>query len=620
MPAIKPSSIRELKERINIFDVVSREVTLKKAGSEYKGLSPFNSEKTPSFYVSPDKGFYKCFSSGNAGDAISFVMETERLNFAEAVEALAKRFGFELEYEKGSAFAREDRSLRQELFELHESAADFYREQFLAANEAGQWIRDYWTQGRRFSLEVAEDFKIGYAPVDSVDLGRLAQKKGFSREAIEKCGLFYANRSTEPQRMGYRFRGRLMIPIRDHQGRIVAFTARQLELTPQDDPSRDAKYVNSPETPIFHKGSLLFNLDRARLKASEQQPFVMVEGQLDAIRCWSVGLQTPVAPQGTGITEAQLRLLKRYATELIVLLDGDSAGQKAALRMLPLALAQGMETLFVPLSDKEDPDDIFREGGKRALERLLERQLGPVPYACRAIAPEPAKLSPQAKAKAARDLFALIRHADSESVKVEFVRQAAEELQLDPQATQTDFQRFARSQSQTLRAARAKRENADAPHGEPKLAKPVYSVERDLLALCFSDAGIGQRLSQLVDAQWVDTSLTEGKVLNAVLNRFLHDMWEGPEMLNEELESDEQRKIASAIYFDAKAPEDPQRLCNEAIRKLVAKFADKKTQELKLEISRKESSNDPSATSLLGQITTLNQLRHNPPRLVDPFP
>ena len=137
MPAIKHSSIRELKDRINIYDVVSREVTLKKAGSEYKGLSPFTNEKTPSFYVSPDKGLYKCFSSGNAGDVITFVMETERLNFTEAVESLATRFNFELQYED-TGRPREDRSLRQELFELHEVAADYYREQFLASGKGGE--------------------------------------------------------------------------------------------------------------------------------------------------------------------------------------------------------------------------------------------------------------------------------------------------------------------------------------------------------------------------------------------------------------------------------------------------------------------------------------------------
>lgn len=628
MPAIKPSSIRDLKDRINIYDVVSREVALKKSGSEYKGLSPFNNEKTPSFYVSPDKGFYKCFSSGNSGDAIAFVMEVERLTFTEAVETLAKRFNFELEYEQGNARAREERSLRQELFELHEVATDFYREQFLATNKAGEWIRNYWESGRKFSPEVAEEFKIGFAPVNSVTLGEIVRKKGFSREAIEACGLFYAKRGIDPHRMGYRFRGRLMIPIRDHQGRVTAFTARQLEITPQDDPSREAKYVNSPETPIFHKSNLLFNLDRARMKAGPEKPFVMVEGQLDAIRCWSVGLDTAVAPQGTGITESQLRLLKRYEPQLIVLLDGDAAGQKAALRMLPLALAQGVEAVFIPLTDKEDPDDIFREGGSEALDELLKRQLQPIPFACKAHTPPGERLTPQSKAKAAREVFAIIQKSDSDAAKIEFVKQAAQAFELDEQATISDFQRFEGNQSQPYSPPKPTPPPQPAPSqtqpaatqnrapAEPSRRKAVYSVEHDLLGLCLIDEELGNQIAQLVDQDWIDDTLPEGKLLNFVLNEFLHDMWNGPESLNEHLESAEQRKLASSIYFEAKPQENPERFANEALKRLVAKFVDRKSKEIKLEIGRKEATNDhASASALLVDLFALNQLKHKPPQV-----
>lgn len=623
MASIKPSSIRDLKDRINIYDVVSREVTLKKAGADYKGLSPFNNEKTPSFYVSPDKGFYKCFSSGNSGDAIAFVMETERLNFAEAVEALAKRFSFELEYEQGNSRAREERSLRQELFDLHELATDFYREQFLASDKAGDWIRKYWVEGRKFSLETAEDFKIGFAPLNSVKLGELAVKKGFSKEAMEACGLFYAKRGIDPHRMGYRFRGRLMIPIRDHQGRVTAFTARQLEITPKDDPSHEAKYINSPETPIFHKGNLLFNLDRARMQANPETPFVMVEGQLDAIRCWSVGITTSVAPQGTGITEAQLRLLKRYESKLIVLLDGDSAGQKAALRMLPLALAQGVEASFIPLTDKEDPDDIFLDGGHEALAELLKRELQPIQFACKAHMPPGERLTPQGKAKAIREVFTIIEKSDSEAAKVEFVKQAADVFDLDQQATISDFQRFSGAQvqpRQPVPTPATPTPSFSTPpkntfRSEPNRGKAVYSVEHDLFGLCVLEPDVGSQVAQLVDPDWIDSTLSEGKLLDFVLNEFLNDMWEGPDSLNEHLESADEKTLASSIYFEAKQPENPERFANEALKRLVAKFVERKTKELKLEIGRKQATNDAAALALLGELSALSQLKHNPPQL-----
>ena len=607
MPAIKHSSIRDLKERINIHDVVSSSVSLKRAGSSYKGLSPFNNEKTPSFFISPEKGLYKCFSSGKAGDAISFVMETERLSFTEAVEALAKRFHVELEYEKGGR-SQEERSLRQELFDLHDFAASYYRECFLADNEQGKWIREYWLNQRQFDLDTAEAYQIGYAPTSGVELGKQATNKGFSPQCIQESGLFYAKRSLIPEQMGYRFRGRLMIPIRDYQGRVTAFTARQLEVTPQDDPSREAKYVNSPETPIFTKGNLLFNLDKARMEVNEQTPFIMVEGQLDAIRCSSVGLKGVIAPQGTGITESQLRLIKRYEPRLRVILDGDRAGADAALRMLPLALRQGIETTFTSLAEGTDPDDLLRDGGTEAFEELDENQA--IAFACHSLAPDPQSLTPQAKAKVAKELFAIIEKAESSTAKKGFVEQIARELQMDVAATQEDFTQFLRGQ---LSRARPRQKTENNP--EPSPAKPVYSAERDLLLVCLHDADIGQRASEVIDDQWIDSSEKEGELLSHVMNEFSHHMWNGPESLNEQLDDAELKSLIASILFEEPELENPSRIANEAIRKLVTKFADKRIQEIKLEIARKEENFNDEVLLLLEESSALQKIKASPPQL-----
>ena len=205
---------------------------------------------------------------------------------------------------------------------------------------------------RKFSPELADEFKVGAAEADGGGLAAAVRRKKFSDDAVRQCGLFFTRDDAmlTPGAMKPRFRGRLMIPIRDHQGRVVAFTARQTELTPEDDPAREAKYVNSPETPIFTKGNLLFNLDRARSHVGEGKPFVLVEGQLDALRCWSVGLKTAVAPQGTAITEVQMALLRRYHPQVECFFDSDAAGQKAALRFLPLALKAGVEARFLTLA------------------------------------------------------------------------------------------------------------------------------------------------------------------------------------------------------------------------------------------------------------------------------
>jgi len=396
MPAIKPSCVRDLKQRVNLADVVSRVVTLRKAGgARLKGLCPFHNEKTPSFNVDTDKGFFKCFGCGKAGDAISFVRETEQLNFTEAVEALGQRFNIPIEYESGSGGpSREERSLRQEIYDLHEVAAEHFHQAFKAADATGEFMRKLWHEQRKFPLELADEFKIGAADATGSGLGAALLRRKFSEQALRQCGLFfiYDDALLTGAALRPRFRGRLMIPIRDHQGRVVAFTARQTELTPADDPAHEAKYVNSPETPIFTKSNLLFNLDRARSHVGEGHPFVIVEGQLDALRCWSVGLKTAFAPQGTSITEGQLVLLRRYHTQVECFFDSDSAGQKAALRFLPMALKAGLEVRFLTLAGaaKLDPDLLFLERGLPAYDEVRRGAQSAMAFACRATLPDPA--------------------------------------------------------------------------------------------------------------------------------------------------------------------------------------------------------------------------------------
>ena len=203
------------------------------------------------------------------------------------METLGQRYGVPIEFEEGSGPSREERSLRQELFDLHEQAAVHFHDAFKAAGPAGDFMRAYWVNERRFTPDLADEFKIGAAGSDGSALGAAILKKRYSEDALRQCGLFFIRDDAmiTAGALRPRFRGRLMIPIRDHQGRVVAFTARQTSLTPDDDPAKEAKYVNSPETPIFTKGHLLFNLDRARTAVGEGRPFVMVEGQLDWCVC-----------------------------------------------------------------------------------------------------------------------------------------------------------------------------------------------------------------------------------------------------------------------------------------------------------------------------------------------
>ena len=617
MPVIKASSLRDLKNRVNIHDVVVRVVALKKAGSgRFKGLCPFHAEKTPSFNVSADKGFYKCFGCGKAGDVISFVMETEGLQFTEAVEAIAQRSGLTLEYEEGSGGpSKETRSLRQEIFDIHDHAAEYYRQAFLASTPHGGFIRDYWVRNRRFTPELADEFKIGFAPPEDGGLAAALLKRKFSEEALRQCGLFFT-RDGAVLTLGAlrpRFRGRLMIPIRDHQGRVVAFTARQLELTPADDPAREAKYVNSPETPIFTKSNLLFNLDRARAYAGDGHPFVLVEGQLDALRCWSVGLKTAIAPQGTSITEGQLQLLRRYHTGVECFFDSDAAGQKAALRFLPMALKAGLEVRFLMLAgaEKLDPDLLFLEKGLAAYDELKRGSLAAMDFACRSLLPGAATASAEQKSRAATALFEIIAQTDSDVTRTSFLSEIAGHLRVAPGALERDLRAFMARQSGARFA------NPDARPVPAAVADDAHgkATEAHLLFLCLHHESLLQALASQLPHEWINTSHPAGRLLDRILAEVSHNGWTGREQLDQLLETEEEKTMVASLLFEAAADDDLAKIANEGLRSLQRRSLEPRLRQIELEIASKGTDGDSDLLSLLKQRAEITRQLQHPPKL-----
>jgi DNA primase len=622
MPAIKSSSLRDLKTRVNLLEVVSRVVTMRKVGSRFRGLCPFHQEKTPSFYISPDHGFYKCFGCGKAGDVITFVRETEGLSFTEAVETIAKRFGVPLEYEVGTGPTREERSLRQELFELHELAADHFHQAFKSKSAVGDFMRAYWIDQRRFPLDLAEEFRIGAADGNGGELAAVLLKKKFSEEALRQSGLFFAPRSAEqpggPLMLGslkHRFRGRLMIPIRDHQGRVVAFTARQTDLTPADDPAREAKYVNSPETPIFTKGNLLFNLDRGRAHVGEGHPFVLVEGQLDALRCWEVGLKTAVAPQGTAITETQLLLLLRYHPQVECFFDSDSAGQKAALRLLPLALKTGLEVSFLGLAgaEKVDPDLLFLERGMNAYEELRRHALSMMGFMQRYVLPHPASATPEATARAIQQIYDVVAEADSEVLRKQLLAEIAPNigaLRVPPDAFERDFLRFVRNRSRRVPTAVTPAQVVSADAGS------VRQPEHDLLLLCLHYESYGKPLAhELLHREWIDATHAAGAILRRFLTEFEHDAWPGRDHLDELLETPEEKAVVASLLFEAPDIDDPRKVVNEGLRRLQARVLEPRLRQIELEIAAKQTDVDADILPLLKSRTELQRQLRQPPQL-----
>ena len=621
MPVIKPTCVRDLKMRVNIADVVSRVVTLRKAsGSSLKGLCPFHNEKTPSFNVNVDKGFYKCFGCGKAGDTITFVRETEQLTFTEAIEALGKRFGIVIEYEEGSGGpTHEERSLRQEIFDLHDVAADHYYQAFKAKDDTGDYFRKYWLEKRRFSMELADEFKIGAVDETGSGLGGALLRRKFSEEALRRCGLFfiYDDAQITLGALRPRFRGRLMIPIRDHQGRVVAFTARQTDRTPADDPAREAKYVNSPETPIFTKGNLLFNLDRARTAVGEGKPFVLVEGQLDALRCWSVGLKTAIAPQGTSITESQLVLLRRYHAQVECFFDSDAAGQKAALRFLPMALKAGLEVRFLTLAgaEKLDPDLLFLERGMKGYDDVRREAQSAMAFACRATLPGPAHASAEQKSRAAQTIFEIIAASESEVTRAEFINEAATLLRFSPLAAQKDFQSFlARLNRQA--AARPAGPNSQPstlnsqPSGAP--GADSHTPERHLLLLLLHFEALGKPLSHALPHDWIDVNHPAGVLLNRFLGEFEQAAWPGRDHLDGLLETPEERALVANLLFETPTIDDPVKVVQEGLRQLRARSLEPRLRQIELALANPDADSDSDPISLLKERSELQRQLRQP--------
>ncbi len=626
MPVIKPSCVRDLKLRVNLADVISRVVTLRKAGgTRLKGLCPFHNEKTPSFHVDADKGYYKCFGCGKAGDAITFVRDTEQLNFTEAVEALGKRFGIVIEFEEGSGGpTTAERSLRQEIFDLHDVAAEHFHQALKAKDATGEFFQDYWTTKRRFSAEIADEFKIGAADAHGSGLGPALLRRKFSEEALRRCGLFFIY-DDAPITLGAlrpRFRGRLMIPIRDHQGRVVAFTARQTELTPSDDPAREAKYVNSPETPIFTKGNLLFNLDRARTSVGDGKPFVLVEGQLDAIRCWSVGLKTSIAPQGTSITEGQLVLLRRYHAQVECFFDRDTAGQKASLRFLPLALKAGLEVRFLTLAGggKLDPDLLFLERGLAGYDEVRRDAQSAMQFACHSVLPDPAGASAEMRSRAAQTVFEIITSAESEVTRSAFVTEAATHLRLGALAAAKDFEALVARQSRQAAARPLPANDTESASGpgrpdggqKSKSAQLVHTPERDLLMLCLHFEALGKPLSHALPPDWVDREHPAGVLLNRFLGEFEQDAWPGRDHLDGLLENAEERTLVATLLFENPAIEDPNKVAQEGLKQLRARALEPRMRQIELALANPHADIEADPISLLKERDKLQRQLRTP--------
>ena len=432
MASFSPNDIDRVRSANDIADVIGAAVPLKRAGANFVCLCPFHREKSPSFNVNPSKQIFRCFGCGKGGDVFTFIEEYEGLSFPEAVQRLAERAGIVLEADASGSGAHQ-RSVKDSLLKLHDAICNRWQ-QCLANEAGGQVARDYLAK-RGVPAEAIAEFRIGAAPESWDDTVNWAKAKGFDLGLLEQAGLI-VKRDTG----GYydRFRGRLMFPICDEQGRVIAFSGRIL----QGD-EKQAKYVNSPETPLFTKGKVLFALHRAKRPILDAGHALICEGQLDTIACHMAGVTIAVAPQGTALTADHARILKRYVNEVILCFDGDKAGRNATVRALDDLLASGLAVKVASIPPPDDPDSYIKRFGAEAFRTVLGRAQGFFDFYLQHLLAENDPTSDKGRMEIVQAMGQSVQKTGNDVLIDTYAQRTAQRLGVEPAAVRKEFRKVA---------------------------------------------------------------------------------------------------------------------------------------------------------------------------------
>lgn len=464
--------INQIRDANDIVSVISNYLTLTKKGKTYFGLCPFHPEKTPSFSVSPDKQMYYCFGCGKGGDVFTFLMEHEKLTFAEAVRFLAHKAGIQIGYEKTDSAQYKE---KEAMYHAVRFAANFYYLN-LSSNSQGEKALNYLAQ-RGIAKETIKTFGLGYSPDRWDGLIRAATAKSIDTKNLLKVGLVI-----ERERGGYydRFRGRVMFPILDVSGRPVAFGARRIV------EDNSPKYINSPEVAHFYeKRTLLYGLSQARQSIQTEDKALMVEGYMDLISLYQKGIKNVVATSGTALTAEHAKLLCRYNTNAVLLYDGDSAGSRAALRGLDVLLENDIDVQVARLPSGDDPDSFIRKYGKSALLDLIDQASPLVEFKVQMMNEMGALSTPEGKAKVIQSILESVLKIKDEIKQSVTIQEIAERFFLDDRLLLRKFEQLKKQQSRAryTSAAASKAPNDGATSAELKTRTKGDLAEETLVKL-----------------------------------------------------------------------------------------------------------------------------------------
>ena len=464
---IPDRTVEEIAFRTDIVELIGSRVTLKRAGSSYKGCCPFHQEKTPSFHVNPQRQTYHCFGCSAHGNVYKFLMETEGLDFVTAVRTLADRAGVTLEYEEDST----ETGFRKALFKLHSELASKYH-LTLQKSDRAESARQYLKE-RALTKETVDDFLIGYAP-DSWDaVLNWARKRHYTDEQLLASGLV-AQSEKSGDRCYDRFRNRLMFPIFDGQGRVVGFSGRVLKAE-----AKEAKYVNSPETPIFQKGRILYAVDKARAHIVKSREALVCEGQIDVIRCHQAGFKTAVASQGTAFTDDHVAMIKRFADSVVIVFDPDKAGQQASVKTARLFLAAGLAVRIGVLPAGEDPDSFIRQHDAKGFQKILDEAQSAVRFQIEVLSHREDMQSEAGTLRITREVLTTIQQTQHAVLQARLREEAAHGLGVPQAALEEDYRRLPapRESRQQQRAAAPQRQQVQ-PSGSLSTGRRPASSSR----------------------------------------------------------------------------------------------------------------------------------------------
>lgn len=621
MPMIAPQVREQIRSASDIVEIIQSYLPLRRAGGNFVALCPFHKEKTPSFHVNPGRQMFHCFGCHKSGDVFRFVQDYENVSFTEAAKRLAQRAGITIEFDEAPA-QRDERVAKDRLRDIHEQITRRWQ-QSLANDAGGQVARDYLAK-RRVAPEAVTRFRLGYAPDAWDDTVNWARSKDWELSLVEQAGLVIPRDPNDRGRGHYdRFRGRLMFPICDEQGRVVAFSGRVLS-----GDEKVAKYVNSPETPIFTKSRILYGLDKARRAILDAGSVIVCEGQLDLIACHTAGVENTVAPQGTALTAEHLRILRRYAQEAVLCFDSDKAGQKATARILDELVGSGMSIRVVAVPAPHDPDSFIREQGGDAFRRLVAGARDFFDFYLDFLCGQNDATSDRGQTAVIAAMAAALLKTENEALLDRYAQKTSMSLAAaggvapSPDAVRAEFRKHARKPVATPFPRRpAAPATTAAPQAEPGGMSPVPTkapravgppppTEFWLLKLTFLEDDFAGWLALHLDLQW----LRHPQVKELMTRRLeLHrtSAWHSPAAFLGEIEEDALRSLAAEAMSDTRAIPNPEQQLGDLVTRLRNAWLDERIAQTSLRSALPQLA-EADRNALLQELLQLRRAKREP--------